>query len=168
MFKQVLNHVLQGQREISQWTLPNDPAEHVRVERVCGSFNAPVKVTYISLPLFCSEWLDTWDSATLMSAERRELFGEKIRRPPFCLLASKSWLKSSPSVSSVAQNFKTKMLEEKKSIPLKGIWNLEHDHWIYNGDLWPNLPFWNLIIFLQKTGVLSVWRLDRTHFRTRV
>lgn len=122
--------------------------------------------SYISLLLFYSEWLDTWDSATLRSAEKREFFGEKIRRPPFCLLPSKSWLKSSPSVSSVAQNFKTKMWEEKKH-PTKRY--LEPRAWPLGilWSLWPTIPSWNLIIFLHKTGVLSVCRLHRTHFRTR-
>lgn len=71
----------------------------------------------IRLLLYCSEWLDTWATARLTSAER-ELLGEKDQRPPFCLLPSKSRLKNSPSVSSAAQNFKTK--REKKA----SYWNI--------------------------------------------
>lgn len=98
-------------------------------------------ILLISLLLYCSEWLDTWASARLTSAEREELFGEKDQRPPFCLLPSKSRLKNSRSVSSAAQNFKTK---REKSVLLKHLWSRVHDQWIEYREPWLNLSLFTL------------------------
>lgn len=116
----------------------------------CSSQSIPL----ISLLLYCSEWLDTWASARLTSAEGEELFGEKDQRPPFCLLPSKSRLKNSPSVSSAAQNFKTK---REKSILLKHLWSRVHDQWTEYRESWLNLSSCTLAGPLYLSAGSTAW-----------
>lgn len=114
----------------------------------CRSQSIPL----ISLLLYSSERLDTWASARLTSAEREEVFGEKDQRPPFCLLPSKSRLKNSPSVSSAAQNFKTK--REKRALP-----SPSHT---------PAGPrYFSPHDSLHETELCSLCQLDLTTLRTR-
>lgn len=95
-----------------------------------GARRARQGIPLISLAAACRERLDTWASARLTSAETaaRTLQGvRKIRGLPSDGCLQSGGCKSSPGVSSAAQNFKTKSDEWRKkkkknttTIPLWG------------------------------------------------
>lgn len=88
--------------------------EHFRCVCVCVFQCSSQSIKLISLLLYCSEWLDTWASPRLTSAEK-EVFGERDQRPPRCLLLSVPAGENSSSVSSAAQDFKTKWKRKKRN-----------------------------------------------------
>lgn len=102
---------------------------------VRGSSNAQ-SIWLISLLLYCWEWLDTWDSARLTSAEReKNSLGRKIRGIlSACCLQSHGWKTAQVWVQQLRIS-----KQREKSILLKHLWSRVHGQRIEHRDPWLNL-----------------------------